>query len=226
MQSSSFFSRAPARSRSSSAKWAPRLRLKVSRAVEYRFHSASSVLRSTPWMDFHSSRMARIRSPAAFHWVELVASSSASAASSSLREILAERASSRWARAAAACASADSTSAANRADRESTSPSTAAAGSVSARCSAAVLILRASPAPDPSRNSSSWTSVSRLCLIGHETSSYNCCRAARRPKLTTPFIQTGVIAARANICQMITRGGRDVPGGYRVGPDAEGQLAL
>ncbi|SKV29745.1 Uncharacterised protein [Mycobacteroides abscessus subsp. abscessus] len=161
MQSSSFFSRAPARSRSSSAKWAPRLRLKVSRAVEYRFHSASSVLRSTPWMDFHSSRMARIRSPAAFHWVELVASSSASAASSSLREILAERASSRWARAAAACASADSTSAANRADRESTSPSTAAAGSVSARCSAAVLILRASPAPDPSRNSSSWTSVSR-----------------------------------------------------------------
>ena len=66
-------------------------RLNVSRALEYRFHSASSVLRSTPLMVFHSSRISRIRSPAAFHWVDSAAISSASAASSSLRAMASAR---------------------------------------------------------------------------------------------------------------------------------------
>ena len=46
--------------------------MNVSRAVEYRFHSASSVLRSSPLIVRHSSRISRSRSPAAFHCVEFV----------------------------------------------------------------------------------------------------------------------------------------------------------
>ena len=85
----------PTRSRSSSAKCEPRRRLNVSRAAEYRFHSASSVLRSRPVIVRHSSRISRSRSPAAFHCVDVVAMSSASAASASLRAVCAARCSSR-----------------------------------------------------------------------------------------------------------------------------------
>ena len=107
--SASLACRAPARSRSSSAKCEPRRRLKASRAAEYRFHSASSVLRSSPLIVRHSSRISRSRSPAAFHCVELVASSSASAASASLRAVWAARCSSRLALSAARRSSACST---------------------------------------------------------------------------------------------------------------------
>ena len=96
--SASLACRAPARSRSRSAKCEPRRRLNVSRAAEYRFHSASSVLRSRPLIVRHSSRISRSRSPAAFHWVELAARSSASTASASLRAVCAARCSSRRAR--------------------------------------------------------------------------------------------------------------------------------
>ena len=88
--------RAPTRSRSSSAKCEPRRRLNVSRAAEYRFHSASSILRSSPVIVRHSSRISRSRSPAAFHWVAWRRSSSASAASASLRAVCAARCSSRF----------------------------------------------------------------------------------------------------------------------------------
>ncbi len=76
--------------------------MNASRAAEYRFHSASSVLRSSPLMVRHSSRISRSRSPAAFHWVALFARSSASAASASLRAVCAARCSSRLALSAAA----------------------------------------------------------------------------------------------------------------------------
>ena len=152
---------APARSRSSSAKCAPRRRLNASRAAEYRFHSASSVLRSRPVMVRHSSRMARIRSPADFHWVALAASSSASTASASLRAICAARASSRRARSAAAVSAACSLIAASRAASASRSPSTFAVGSDSASVAAAARILRASPVPDANRVSIRVTSVAR-----------------------------------------------------------------
>src|SRR6202043_3781629 len=69
----SLASRTPARSRWSSAKCEPRRRLNVSRATEYRFHSASSVLRSRPVIVRHSSRIARSRSPAAFPCAEFLA---------------------------------------------------------------------------------------------------------------------------------------------------------
>ena len=159
--SASLACRAPARSRSSSAKCEPRRRLKVSRAVEYRFHSASSVLRSSPLMVRHSSRISRSRSPAAFHCVEFVARSSASAASVSLRAACAARYSSRFALSACAASSACSTMAVRRAASASTSPRTCASGRVSASAAAADLILRASPVPDSSRRSISATSVCR-----------------------------------------------------------------
>ncbi|EUA34448.1 hypothetical protein I552_5231 [Mycobacterium xenopi 3993] len=135
--------------------------MNISRAAAYRFQSASSVLRSTPVIVFHSSRMARSRSPAAFHCVELAASSSASAASASLRAVCAARCSSRRARSAAAMDSACSRIAVNRAASASTSPSTFAVGNDSASADAVALILRASPVPDASRSSSNATSVLR-----------------------------------------------------------------
>jgi len=92
----------------------PRRRLKVSRAAEYRFHRASSVLRSSPLMVRHSSRISRSRSPAAFHCVAFVARSSASAASVSLRVAWAARYSSRLAFSAWAASSACSRMAVRR----------------------------------------------------------------------------------------------------------------
>ena len=90
---------APARWRSRSAKCDPRRRLNASRALENRFQSSSSVLRSIPRIVRHSSRIALNRSPACFHWVASAASCSASAASSSLRATAAVRWASRAARA-------------------------------------------------------------------------------------------------------------------------------
>lgn len=112
-------------------------------------------------MVFHSSRIARSRSPAAFHCVELAASSSASAASASLRAVWAARCSSRRERSAATAASACSAMLASRAASASMSPSTVAVGSASASSEACALILRASPVPDASRSSIRVTSVAR-----------------------------------------------------------------
>ena len=151
----------PTRSRSRSAKCDPRLRLNVSRAAEYRFHSASSVLRSSPVIVRHSSRIRRSRSPAAFHCVELVAMSSASAANASFRAVCVARCSCRRSRSACAAESACSAMALSRAANASTSPSTAAVGRPSARAAAADLILRASPVPEASRPSMRATSVCR-----------------------------------------------------------------
>ena len=113
--SSSLRARAPARCRSRSAKCEPRRRLNASRALENRFHSSSSVLRSMPRTVRHSSRIALKRSPACFHCVASAASVSASAASASLRATAATRAASRSARWAPTACSACTTSPSSRA---------------------------------------------------------------------------------------------------------------
>ena len=110
--SSSLRARAPDRCRSRSAKCEPRRRLKASRALEKRFHSASSVLRSMPRMVRHSSRIALNRSPACFHCVASTDSVSASAASVLLaRDRRVTRAASRSARCVPTACSACATSA-------------------------------------------------------------------------------------------------------------------
>ncbi len=146
---------------SSSAKCAPRRRLNASRALENRFHSSSSVLRSTPLTVFHSSRMARSRSPAAFHWVDDAAISSASSASARFRAAASARARSRSARARSRACPAWSMTWSSRVRRASTSPTTAASASPSRRCVALVSACFGSPVPEFSRVSSSSASVRR-----------------------------------------------------------------
>ncbi len=110
----SFSALAVPRSASSCAKCWPRRRPKASRAAAKRFHSASSVRRSTPLIVFHSSTIARSRSPDAFHEVALSAICSASATSASLAAIASARACSRAAWTAPARSSAATTTASSR----------------------------------------------------------------------------------------------------------------
>ena len=158
--SSSLRARAPARCRSRSAKCEPRRRLNASRALENRFHSSSSVLRSMPRTVRHSSRIALKRSPACFHCVASAASVSASAASASLRATAATRAASRSARWAPTACSACTTSPSSRAASPATSPTTWASARPSRRARALPSVCLGSAPPADSRLASSSASVS------------------------------------------------------------------
>ena len=146
--SSSLRARAPARCRSRSAKCEPRRRLNASRALENRFHSSSSVLRSMPRTVRHSSRIALKRSPACFHCVASAASVSASAASASLRATAATRAASRSARWAPTACSACITRPSSSAPSPTTSPTTCASARPSRRVRALDSVCLGSAPPD------------------------------------------------------------------------------
>jgi hypothetical protein len=152
---------AAARCLSSSAKCEPRRRLNDSRARENRFHSSSSVLRSTPLTAFHSSRIVRSRSPAVFHWVDSAAIVSASSASACLRRTAAERASSRSCFADASARSACAMTCSTRTPSAARSPTTAASARPSRSWVALDSALFGSPTPEVSRVWSSSTSVRR-----------------------------------------------------------------
>jgi hypothetical protein len=153
--------RASPRWASSEAKCVPRRRPKASRAAAKRDQRASSVLRSIPRIDFHSSTMAFSRSPAAFHAVDSAAICSASTASASLRATWTARAAAFSARDSAAAESAVPTIARARAASPSRSPTAAAEGIASASACALAFSSAGLPVCAFSRASRSDTSVAR-----------------------------------------------------------------
>ena len=169
--SASLASLAAPRCLSSSAKCEPRWRVKVSRALANRFHSASSVFRSIPRMARHSSTIALSRSPVAFHCVDS-ASSSASTHSASLALMAAARAAVRACEAPAMAASAAPMTISSRAAALSRSPIAGSVSTDSRSATAWCLVAFGSPVPEARRASSRAISVEKS--------------SNRRPKWASP----------------------------------------